>query len=170
MPPKSTVSSTASSGGLIGLLTANAANTRLTSATAAGAIDPIRELGLDLEQQQYNTRLLALTKPEDYAKERQAAFNEMVVKIEDAYNDAYSGFINAGLPSEMAKRYALNAASNEKDVRRQVLETQFPSNANIIGEAQYVRKSPDSHMLGAGHATGIRRAPARKRATPRRRR
>ena len=163
----STVSSSAPSGstGLAGFLSSTASGVRLANAAAAGAIDPIRELGLELEQQQYDIRLLALTKPERYAGKRQVAFDSMVAKIESAYNDAYGGFISAGLPSEMARRYALNAANNEKAVRRQVLETQFPSNANIIGDAQTVRESAGGNMLGAS-----RRAPARKRATPRRRR
>ena len=162
MPSTSAASSSAPSGGLAGLLSSTASSARLANATALGAIDPIRELGLDLEQQQYNIRLQALTHPEDYARDRKIAFDEMVAKIESAYNDAYSGFINAGLPTEMAKRYALNAADNEKAVRRQVLETRFPTNANIIGDSQTVRESAGGNMLGARA-----RAPARRRAKPR---
>ena len=44
-------------------------------------VDPIRELGLDLEQKQYTTRLEALSNPVGYARKRQEAFNEMVGHI-----------------------------------------------------------------------------------------
>ena len=41
-------------------------------------VDPIRELGLELEQSQYNTRLEALSNPKANAAKRQTAFDEML--------------------------------------------------------------------------------------------
>ena len=95
-------------------------------------VDPIRELGLELEQSQYNTRLEALSNPKAYAAKRQTAFDEMLIR--KSYEDAFSGFLEAGMPNDMAKNAALSAANNEKLVRRQVIETQFPTGSNFIGD------------------------------------
>ena len=84
-------------------------------------VDPIRELGLELEQSQYKTRIEALSNPKAYAAKRQTAFDEMVGHIKQSYEDAFKGFIKAGMPTELAKN-----ANNEKLVRRQVIDTQFP--------------------------------------------
>ena len=73
-----------------------------------------KELGLDLEQKQYKTRLDALSNPQAYAAKRQTTFDEMVVHIRKSYDDAFTGFINAGMPTETAKSHALAAANNEK--------------------------------------------------------
>ena len=48
-------------------------------------VDPIRELGLDLEQKQYSTRLEALSNPAAYARKRQETFDEMVKHIRTSY-------------------------------------------------------------------------------------
>ena len=134
-------------------------------------VDPIRELGLDLEQRQYNTRLEAFSDPRAYAAKRQSAFDEMVVHIRKSYEDAFSGFIEAGMPTEMAKNAALAAAANEKAVRRQVIETQFPTGANFIGDMASIKAGGGSVMNFAGGAqTPARRAPARRRAAPRKKR
>ena len=133
-------------------------------------VDPIRELGLDLEQRQYNTRLEALSNPAAYAKKRQDAFDAMVVHIRKSYEDAFSGFLEAGMPTEVAKNAALMAANNEKLVRRQVIETQFPSGAYFIGDMASIKKAGGSVMNFAGEAQApARRTPARRRAAPRKR-
>ena len=128
-------------------------------------VDPIRELGLDLEQKQYSTRLEALSNPAAYARKRQDAFDSMVVHIRKSYEDAFSGFIEAGMPTEVAKNAALSAANNEKLVRRQVIESQFPTGANFIGNMVSIKGRGDSVMNFAGG-----RAPARRRAAPRKKR
>ena len=139
------------------------------SAPSGYNVDPVRELGLELEQKQYNTRLLALTKPDAYAKERQKEFNKMVAAVTKAYSTSYKGFTDAGMPHEMAKSYALASANTAKQVRRQILETLYPSGANIIGNMATVRDSETSvaHLQGLG---GGMAPPARRRAAPRRRR
>ena len=139
--------------------TASAADL-LVASTIGNAVDPIRELGLRLEQQQYNTRLQALMAPGDYARERGAAFDAMIGHVSTSYADAYKGFIEAGLPTNMAKQYALAAANNEKQVRRQVLETQYPTNANLIGDMSIVNKSTTGVMSLPGNMGS--RAPTRK--------
>ena len=136
-----------------------------------GKVDPIRELGLDLEIAQYNTRLEALTDPKVYAGKRQAAFDDMVIQIRKSYEDAYKGFIGAGMGTDMAKSFALQAANNEKITRRQVIETQFPTNANMIGEQATIRNTKTSVAnFKGGPAPRRRAAPRAKRAPARRRR
>ena len=94
----------------------------------------------------------------------------MVVHIRKSYEDAFSGFLEAGMPTEVAENAALMAANNEKLVRRQVIETQFPSGANFIGDMASIKASGSSVMNFAGGAqTPARRAPARRRAAPRKR-
>ena len=134
-------------------------------------VDPIRELGLDLEQKQYSTRLEALSNPAAYARKRQDAFDEMVKHIRTSYQDAFTGFLKAGMPTDAAKNAALMAANNEKLVRRQVIETQFPSGANFIGDMASIKASGRSVMNFSGGAQApARRAPARRRAAPRKKR
>ena len=108
-------------------------------------VDPIRELGLELEQSQYKTRLEALANPKAYAAKRQTAFD--VGHIKQSYEDAFKGFIRAGMPTEAAKNAALQAANNEKLVRRQVIETQFPTGANFIGDMASIRGTRFCHEL-----------------------
>ena len=91
------------------------------------SVNPVRELGLKLEQKQYKTRLLALTKPADCAAARAAEFDKMVHAVDKSYKSSYAGFTDAGIPHEMVKGYALAAAEAEKQVRRQILETLYPS-------------------------------------------
>ena len=143
------------------------------SSSGGYAVNAVRELGLELEQRQYNTRLLALTKPGEYATARQTEFQKMTDAVEKAYKSSYDGFTDAGMPHEMAKSYALAAANTEKQVRRQVLETLYPSGANLIGDAAMVRSMTGSvaNLTGTGgQAPRRRRAAPRKRAAPRRRR
>ena len=137
-----------------------------------GKVDPIRELGLDLEIAQYNTRLEALSDPKAYAGKRQTAFDEMVVHVRKSYDDAYRGFIAAGMGTDMARQFALAAANNEKITRRQVLETQYPTNANMIGEQATIRNTKTSvaNFKGGQPAPRRRAAPRAKRAPARRRR
>ena len=136
-------------------------------------VDAAKELGLSLEAHQYATRLLALTKPADYATARQDEFDKLVKGVNKVYLNSYTGFSNAGMPHEMAKGYALAAANTEKQVRRQIMETLYPSGANLIGDASMVRDTAGSvaHLAGmGGGAPRRRRAAPRKRAAPRRRR
>ena len=67
--------------GLGAIISAASASDLLDASIALGKIDPVRELGLDLEMAQYNTRLEALTDPKAYAGKRQTAFDEMLVHV-----------------------------------------------------------------------------------------
>ena len=159
------------SSGASGYVTSHAY--KASSGSGYYEVDAARELGLDLESRQYNTRLMTLTKPADYAAARQAEFDKVVAGVKKVYQNSYTGFSNAGMPHEMAKGYALAAANTEKQVRRQIMETLYPSGANVIGNASLVRDTEGSVARLEGMGGGAprrRRAAPRKRAAPRRRR
>ena len=178
MPPEaalttsSSSSSSSSMSGLGAIISAASADDILNASLALGKIDPIRELGLDLEMIRYNTRLEALSDPKAYAAKRETAFTEMIGHVRKSYDDAYKGFLAAGMSTDMAKGFALQAANNEKLTRRQVIETRFPTNANMIGEMASIKANAGSVMNFAGGAAAPRRraAPRKKRAPARRRR
>ena len=58
----------------------------------------------------------------------------MLVHVLKSYDDACKGFLGAGMGTDLAKQFALQAANNEKLTLRQVIETMFPTNANTIGD------------------------------------
>ena len=58
-----------------------------------------QQLGLSFKQNQYDKRLMALTKPEAYAKERKNAYEKMVDEVDTSFNAALSKYINVGMRS-----------------------------------------------------------------------
>ena len=162
--------------GIAGLLSGASEADMLAASLAFGKIDPIRELGLDLEMAQYKTRLEALTDPKAYAAKRETAFDEMIVQVRKSFDDAYRGFLGAGMGTDLAKQFALQAANNEKVTRRQVIETMYPTSANMIGDMATIKAATGSVANFAGgqaaarRAAPRRRAPAARRAPARRRR
>ena len=156
------------SGGLATIISAASQSDLLDAGIALGKIDPVRELGLDLEIAQYNTRLEAFTDPKGYAAKRETAFTEMIGHVRKSYDDAYRGFLSAGMGMDMAKQFSLQAANNERITRRQVIEVRFPTNANMIGDMSTIKGTAGSVMnLEGGQG---RAAPARRRAAPRKKR
>ena len=163
-----TVSSSSGMSGLGAIISSASSAELLDASLALSKIDPVRELGLDLEIAQYNTRLEALTDPKAYATKRETAFTEMIGHVRKSYDDAYRGFLSAGMGTDMAKGFALQAANNERITRRQVIEVRFPTNANLIGDMATIRGAAGSVMnLEGGQG---RAAPARRRAAPRKKR
>ena len=122
----------------------------------SGGVDPLAELGITLEENQYSSRLLALTDPVQYAKVRATAFGNMKTVVTDSYNTAYAEFMKAGYPSDQAKGSALTAAEQTRRVQRLIIEQQFPSAANAIGDARTVQT--------AGAITGTLGTAARRSA------
>ena len=96
----------------------------------------------------------------------------MLAHVRQSYDDAYKGFLSAGMGTDMAKQFSLQAANNERITRRQVIEVRFPTNANMIGDMATIRGAAGSVMGGQGRAAPARRraAPRKKRAPARRRR
>ena len=129
-------------------------------------IDVSRELGLELEETMYANRLLALTNPGKYHEEREAQFGKLKVAANDAYNKTLKQLLTTGLPTENAKAMAMRAAASVRDIHRQLIDFQFPANANIIGDAAMVR---NANPFG-GLIPQQMKAPRRARRAPARRR
>jgi hypothetical protein len=148
----------------------DAAMNRLELKMSGGAsgFDPLAELGITLEENQYETRLLALTAPDKYAAKRAAAFSKMKTVVTASYDTAFAEFMKAGYPSESAKGSALAAAEQTRRVQRLIIEQQFPSSANAIGEARTIQKaSPLKGTLGPAPRRSAPRRSAPRRSAPR---
>ena len=121
-----------------------------------------RELGITLEDKQYSARLLALTKPEDYYTKRKALTDQMTTEVQLSYQKSFTEYAESGLPNEVARQYAMQAARTAMTTKMQLIELRFPSGANAIGSAAMGREFAPEGLLPT------RRAPAKKRRTRRR--
>ena len=126
--------------------------------------DPLTSLGIDREEKQYNLRLLALTKPDEYAAKREGAFNDMKTTVKASYFAANKSFLAAGYSADQAKGSALAAAEQTRQVQRMIIEQQYPSSANAIGNASTVR-SAGAFIGMAPRAAAPRRSAPRKSST-----
>ena len=171
MPAKSRSSSTSptrtgssSSSGLKGSLKAKATveeeeQLQALSMLSSGlGIDAATQLGLKFQQNQYEQRRKALISPDAYARDRAAAYTELTTSVNDTYAAAAKKYTSSGLPPEMAKQFALQAARNESQIQQQLFELQFPSGANVLELNAQTKK-----FKGLGSAAPARRAPARRR-------
>ena len=127
-----------------------------------GTGDIKRELGITLEDQQYAARLEALTKPADYYAKRKALTDQMSAEVQLAFQKSFAEYANSGLPNEVARQYAMQAARTAMTTKMQLIELRFPSGANAIGSAAMGRDNAPAGSLS------VRRAPAKKRRTRRR--
>ena len=142
-----------------------ALQTTLT-AGGAGVVDPLAELGITLEEKQYASRLEALTTPGTYATNRAAAFTTMKTAVTATYNSTYASFLAAGYPTAQAKMSALAAAENTRRVERMIVEQNFPSSANAIGNASAIRTAAPGQFQGSLGMAAPR--PMARRSAPRR--
>ena len=147
----------------------------------AGVVDPLAELGITLEEKQYTTRLQALTDPAAYATARALAFTGMKTAVTASYTNAFAEFVKAGYPSDQAKGSALAAAEQTRRVQRMIVEQQFPSSANALGNTSPVREAGafegslgmsaprrSAPRRSSGRSAADRAKSARKRAATRR--
>ena len=138
----------------------------LQVSSAGFGMSASQQLGLSFKQNQYEKRLQALTKPADYATDRKASYDKMVEEVDSSFNAALGKYISVGTPADLARQYALRAASNEGQIQQQLMEIEFPSGANLIEETRAVSKANMKQYIGAP-APARRRAP--RRAAPRKR-
>ena len=129
-----------------------------------------RELGITLEDRQYASRLEALTKPEDYYRHRKGLVDQMTDEVQLTYQKSFGEYAASGLPNEVARQYAMQAARTAMAAKMQLIELRFPSGANAIGSASLSRENALVGALPGARAPARRRAPARKRRAPARRR
>ena len=119
-------------------------------------------LGLDFQAKQYESRREALLEPGNYARSRSTAFNAMKAAINTKHAVSIKHYLEAGMPPEMAKKFALQAAANESAIQQQVFELHYPSGANVLELNTQVAKR-NSKIPGFEAAQAQRRAPARRR-------
>jgi hypothetical protein len=159
----STSGSSSGSSGLSGSLKAKATKEeeeqlQFIAAMSSGlVVDAATQLGLKFQQNQYEQRRKALISPDDYARDRATAYNELTTSVNEVYTAAATKYTSSGLPPEMAKQFALQAARNESQIQQQLFELSFPSGANILELNAQTKK-----FQGLGGAPA-RRAPARRR-------
>ena len=122
------------------------------------------QLGLKFQQNQYEQRRKALISPDVYADDRAKAYAALTESVDEAYTAAAKKYTASGLPPDMAKQFALQAAKNESNIQQQLFELQVPSGANVLELNAQTKRFKG---LG-GAAPAARRAPARRRATRRR--
>ncbi len=137
-------------------------NSMSRSRGSASVPDASTLLGLDFQANQYESRREALLEPTKYARHRATAFTEMKTAINTKHSEALQHYINAGMPPEMAKKFALQAAANESAIQQQVFELSFPSGANVL-ELSTQAATANAAIPGFGSAQPRRRAPARRR-------
>ena len=121
-----------------------------------------RELGITLDDKQYAARLEALTAPTDYYNKRKLLTDQMTQEVQLAFQKSFAEYANSGLPNEVARQYAMQAARTSMAAKMQLIELRYPSGANAIGSA-----AMDRHFAPPG-LLPVRRAPAKKRRTRRR--
>jgi hypothetical protein len=128
------------------------------------------ELGLNFNQKQYVSRMKALTDPSQYASDRSTAYGDLVTAVDKTYAEALQKYTGAEMPLEMAKRFALQAAANEKAIQQQLFEVNFPSGANVLEQGRSIAIANTRNFPGGMPTRGVGRAPARRRPSARRRR
>ena len=148
--------------------------TALSSARGVG-VNPITELGIELEEKRYEARFNALTNPKQYKADRVDAFDKLKKAVAASYQAAYTAFLGAGHPVESAKQMALAAAEGERRVQSAILESQFPAAANDIGlsaasaqSGAFAGRISGATSRAAPHPA-VRRKRAKKRAPTRKR-
>ena len=161
----SSSSSSSSGSGLSTMISPLVANTLYAAKEKSyfDSLDPVRELGLDLEEVQRSARLLALTNPGEYEKQRKTDWDLMKTSVKDTYDHSMKMFLKSGLPTEHAKALALQTANTVKGFSRQALELKFPSAANVIGDSVSISRSGAMPGLISGSAAPVKRRRTRRR-------
>ena len=137
------------------------------AAQAGFGVSASQQLGIVFAQNQYAKRVQALTDPGEYARERKAAYANLVKSVDDTYTEALAKYTGTGMSPDVAKQFAMQAAANERNIQQQILEVEYPSGANAIELSRSVAVANSTNYPGGMPA----RAPARRRrAAPRKRR
>jgi hypothetical protein len=141
----------------------------------AGKIDDAdvaKEVGLEFEKNQFDTRVQALTDPGAYAAARGAAFKTVEASVLASYKAAAKAFQAAGLSDDQAKKMALQAAQNEKQTQMAIMRVQFPDsvdNLYSVGAARETNKFLPTAPMSTRRVSAPRRRAAPKKKTTKRR-
>jgi len=102
-------------------------------------MDVWRDCGGYREQDQFNMRLLALTKPSEYAGMKAHAITAVKEATENSYGVALKQHLAAGVSMDDAKKAAKNAAMSTKDLQMKAMKMRFPDADSAVYQQQTVR-------------------------------
>jgi hypothetical protein len=125
-----------------------------------------KSLGLEREKIAYDSRLKALTKPQEYAEEREAKWKTMLEDISAYFQKTIAYLEEAGFGWDDAKGQATTLSKQFAAIERQKLELLFPTGANVIGTQRQVNLAynaagsfnPAELSAAADHVTPIKAA------------
>jgi hypothetical protein len=101
--------------------------------------DVWRDVGGYREQDQFNMRLLALTKPSEYAGLKANAITGVKEATENSYSVALKQHLAAGVSMDDAKSAAKKAAFATKDLQMKAMKMRFPDADSQVYQAKTVR-------------------------------
>jgi hypothetical protein len=101
--------------------------------------DVWRDVGGVREQDKFNMRLLALTKPDEYAALKAGAIEGVKKATENAYSVALKQHLAAGVSMDDAKKAAKNAALSTKDLQMKAMKMRYPDADSAVYQQQTVR-------------------------------
>ena len=101
--------------------------------------DVWRDVGGYREQDQFNMRLLALTKPDEYAALKAGAIEGVKKATENSYSVALKQHLAAGVSMDDAKSAAKKAALATKELQMKAMKMRFPDADSQVYQAKTVR-------------------------------
>ena len=130
-------------------------------------LDILSALGINRAEKLFDQRTLALTSPGDYKDERNKQYAKLKTAVEDTYTKTMAELKKSGLPSASIQQLAINAAASTYQSQMAILEADFPSGSTAIA-MQALPRFAFPGLPGEPQASMSRRAPAKRRATRKR--
>jgi hypothetical protein len=100
-----------------------------------------RDVGGVVEQEKQNMRLLAHVNPIKYAEFKQGAMGKVREATETSYKSAFDQYITAGYPVEDAKKHALAAAKQTKELQTKAMKLLYNDESDIISAKKLVKNA-----------------------------
>ena len=111
--------------------------------------NPLREIGLARDAKRRERKHQALTKSDDFYKEKEAAYAQMATNVEANYFQVYHQYANAGYSAAECKKHALASAHTTKQLGEKAIESEFGSDNTTLHNLQLANKM-------AVQATGVK--------------
>jgi GDP-D-mannose dehydratase len=109
------------------------------STTKVGEVDVWRDVGGVAEEEKQGIRLLAHTKPIEYASLKTNAMKKVREATESSYKSAFEQYVAAGYPIEEAKKHALSTAKQTKSLQKKAMELLYNDESDIISAKRLVK-------------------------------
>lgn len=111
------------------------------STSKASEVDVWRDVGGVAEEEKQGIRLLAHTKPIEYANLKTKAMTKVREATESSYKSAFEQYVAAGYPIEEAKKHALSAAKQTKDLQKKAMQLLYNDESDIISAKKLVKEA-----------------------------